>query len=57
MQICSYCKSQETELYENGAPICLSCANSRDAKSPTDQVQSESESRETPAGDLTQGAD
>ena len=25
MARCAYCKSKETELYENGAPICLSC--------------------------------
>lgn len=29
MAECSYCKA-ETELYENGAPICLVCAGAKD---------------------------
>jgi hypothetical protein len=31
MALCSRCKA-ETELYDNGVPICLSCANAKDAK-------------------------
>ena len=26
MALCIHCKTEETELYENGDPICLSCA-------------------------------
>jgi len=26
MARCAYCKAKETELYENGSPVCLSCA-------------------------------
>ena len=32
MAVCAHCKKQETELYENGVPICIACANARDAK-------------------------
>ena len=27
MALCILCKVNETELYQNGAPICLKCAN------------------------------
>ena len=29
MPKCAYCKTQETELYENGAPICIACATDK----------------------------
>ena len=32
MELCAHCKAQETQLYESGVPICLSCANTRDAE-------------------------
>lgn len=28
MATCFHCKTEETQLYENGVPICLRCANS-----------------------------
>jgi hypothetical protein len=39
MATCAHCKTQETQLYENGVPICLDCADGRiKTKSPaTDQ--------------------
>jgi hypothetical protein len=32
MAECVYCKT-ETELYENGRPLCISCAGAKDANS------------------------
>ena len=32
MATCFHCKTEETALYENGVPICIACANARDAK-------------------------
>ena len=32
MALCIHCKAEETELYENGSPICLSCAKLRKFK-------------------------
>jgi len=29
---CFRCKTQETELYENGVPICLKCVDARSVK-------------------------
>jgi hypothetical protein len=26
MAICAHCKIQETQLYENGVPVCIACA-------------------------------
>jgi hypothetical protein len=31
MPICARCKTQDTELYENGIPICLSCSGEPEA--------------------------
>ena len=31
MAACAYCGA-ETELYENGVPICLKCSDAREAK-------------------------
>ena len=31
MATCAHCKTQETELYENGTPICLACATDKAA--------------------------
>ena len=28
MATCFHCKTEETQLYENGVPVCLRCANS-----------------------------
>ena len=28
MALCEFCKVEETMLYENGAPVCLKCADS-----------------------------
>ena len=36
MAICAFCNTQETELFESGVPICLPCANARDARSQED---------------------
>ncbi len=30
MAVCIHCKTEETELYENGVRICLKCSNERD---------------------------
>ena len=29
MELCVHCKAEKTELYENGSPICLECAELR----------------------------
>jgi hypothetical protein len=29
MQLCAFCKTKITALYENGVPICLDCASGR----------------------------
>jgi hypothetical protein len=31
MAICAQCETQETNLYENGIPICLACATDKAA--------------------------
>ena len=31
MVTCAYCKTQDTELYHSGIPICLTCVNAREA--------------------------
>jgi hypothetical protein len=33
MATCAYCKAEETDLHENGVPICLRCADRRSKKS------------------------
>jgi hypothetical protein len=33
MALCSFCKVEETPLYEGGVPVCLTCVNRREAKS------------------------
>jgi hypothetical protein len=38
--VCSFCKTKETELYENGFPICLGCENTR-TKSQSPATDSE----------------
>ena len=30
MEKCAFCKIENTELYENGVPICLKCSKARD---------------------------
>ena len=30
MEKCAFCKIENTELYENGVPICLDCSRARD---------------------------
>lgn len=39
MATCARCNTQETQLYENGVPICLDCADGRTKRKPpaTDQ--------------------
>jgi hypothetical protein len=32
MATCASCKTQETELYENGVPACLKCIEARSIK-------------------------
>jgi hypothetical protein len=32
MATCAYCETQETQLHENGVPICLKCSDERDNK-------------------------
>ena len=32
MATCALCKAQETQLYENGVPVCLKCSDERDNK-------------------------
>ncbi len=29
MELCAYCKTAESELYEYGEPVCLKCADIR----------------------------
>ena len=35
MAKCAHCITQETELYENGTPICLACATDKDVQRVT----------------------
>jgi hypothetical protein len=30
MGLCVYCKTEETQLYVSGIPICLACADARE---------------------------
>ena len=32
MALCAQCKTQDTDLYMHGVPICMACANKRDLK-------------------------
>jgi hypothetical protein len=32
MATCAHCKTQETDLFDNGVPICIACATNKDAK-------------------------
>jgi len=32
MALCARCNNEETQLYENGVPICLKCADNRKQK-------------------------
>jgi hypothetical protein len=32
MENCAQCKTQETQMYQNGVPICLACATDKAAK-------------------------
>lgn len=32
MAICAHCRTQETQMYENGIPVCLACATDIAAK-------------------------
>ena len=32
MAICFHCKTEETQLYENGVPICLKCVKEPPSK-------------------------
>lgn len=36
MAQCAHCKTEETELYEYGVPVCLKCANIRAERSHTE---------------------
>jgi hypothetical protein len=33
VELCVNCKTQETDVYENGVAICIACSSERDAKS------------------------
>jgi len=33
MARCAYCKIEDTELFENDVPICISCSTKRDKES------------------------
>jgi len=39
MERCAFCKAEDTALYENGIPICLTCPHARTRPKPpaTDQ--------------------
>ena len=39
MALCVYCKAEETELYENGAPTCLNCADAPKRKPAATQQE------------------
>ena len=32
MELCAFCKGEETMLYESGVPVCLTCATVREAQ-------------------------
>ena len=39
MTLCIHCKTEETELYENGAPTCLKCAEAPKRKPAATQQE------------------
>jgi len=39
MALCIHCKTEETELYENGAPTCLKCAEAPKRKPAATQQE------------------
>ena len=39
MALCIHCKVNETELYQNGAPICLKCADAPKRKPAATQQE------------------
>jgi hypothetical protein len=39
MALCIHCKTEETELYENGAPTCLKCADAPKRKPAATQLE------------------
>jgi hypothetical protein len=52
MAICAYCKTQETETFENGVPICLACSTDKAAhvnrKLPADTRATNARTTELP---------
>ena len=34
MAICAHCNTQETQLHENGVPVCLDCSEGRTKRKP-----------------------
>jgi hypothetical protein len=45
MEKCAFCEIENTELYQNGVPICLDCSRARDreAKALEDELRTKSE--------------
>ena len=39
MATCAVCKTKETQLYENGVPICTGCVNWQQAKAKLDEIR------------------
>ena len=39
MALCIHCKTEETELYENGSPICVKCADATRRKPAATQQE------------------
>ena len=52
MAICALCKTQETELYDSGVPICLACATDKAAKIRRDERATAHSARDGAGGNL-----
>ena len=54
MTKCAHCKLEDTELYENGIPLCLKCSDKREAK--TEPLATEQEIRVILLQDMLEAA-
>ena len=52
MAICAQCKTQETELYENGVPLCIACATDKAAKINREERATAHSARDGAGGNL-----
>ena len=46
MARCAYCKTQETQTYENDVPICIACATDKDVERAADRSRQDGRQEE-----------